>query len=119
DGVDRARFTSDGRDIVLDSKQGDANELQITPAGEPAVRSLGLRGARVVRASAGEVAVLLGDAPGADRVTLAKVPIGGGGPRSIADAIQNADWAPELDRFAILRREDGRTRLDYPDGHRL
>jgi len=119
-GIDRARFTADGRSVVIAARwQGDVNQLFITPVNESAVRPLGIDRARVVRvAPTGDAAVLLdGDAPG--KVALARVPLAGGGPRVLVDDVQAADWAPEIDRFAIVRRAAGRARVEYPAGTAL
>jgi hypothetical protein len=104
--------------VVLDAQwDGDANQLFITPASEPALRPLGVSRAQVVRVSpAGDVAVLLNDGSSSDRLTLATVPLRGGGPRKLVEDVQSADWAPDIDQFVIVRRTGGRSRVEYPIG---
>jgi DNA-binding winged helix-turn-helix (wHTH) protein len=120
-GLDRARFTPDGQSVVLDARwDGQANQLFVTPASDSALRPLGVNRAQVVQVSpGGDVAVLLDDSgasPAGDHLTLAKVPLGGGGPRRLVEGIQNADWAPDTDQFALVRRGAGRSRVEYPAG---
>jgi Tol biopolymer transport system component len=48
--------------------------------------------------------------------TLATVPLGGGEPREVAHDVQSADYSPDGAHMAIVRREAGRSRLEYPIG---
>jgi len=49
---------------------------------------------------------------------LARAPFAGGAPRELLDRVQEADWAPD-GSLAIVRRVEGRTRLEYPQGRVL
>ena len=48
--------------------------------------------------------------------TLAKVPIAGGAPRQMVEDVKFADWSPDGSELAIVRRVEGRDRLEYPIG---
>jgi hypothetical protein len=47
---------------------------------------------------------------------LAREPLGGGAPREIADGVEYADWAPDGETLAVVRRVGGKDRLEYPMG---
>lgn len=49
--------------------------------------------------------------------TLARVPLTGGAPRELAENVKYADWSPDGRDLAVVRRVDGRERLEYPLGH--
>jgi len=57
-----------------------------------------------------------GDGKGA---VIARMPLGGGAPRPVADAVYEADWGPEGREIAALRLADGKARLEYPLGTML
>jgi len=63
--------------------------------------------------SAGEMAILLGNGPAG---TLARVPFGGSAPREILEDVYAADWGPDGDSLAVVRKVAGRYRLEYPIG---
>ena len=48
--------------------------------------------------------------------TLARVPMAGGAPRQMVEDVKFADWSPDGSDLAIVRRVDGRDRLEYPVG---
>ena len=47
---------------------------------------------------------------------LARAPLLGGAPRDVLDEVSDADWSSGGDGLAIIRRLDGRDRLEYPIG---
>ncbi len=51
--------------------------------------------------------------------TLARAPITGGTPRELVENVKFADWSPDGADLAIVRRVDGRDRLEYPIGTAL
>ena len=52
--------------------------------------------------------------------TLAHVPMAGGAPREMVEDVKFADWAPDgSDDLVIVRRVDGRDRLEFPVGKAL
>ena len=66
----------------------------------------------------GEVALALG--PHLEGIitygTLARVPMTGGVPRELVRDVKFADWSPDGSELAIVRRVDGRDRLEFPVG---
>ena len=48
--------------------------------------------------------------------TLARVPMAGGAPRQMVEDVKFADWSPDGSDLAIVRRVDGRDRLEFPIG---
>ncbi len=51
--------------------------------------------------------------------TLAQVALVGGAPRELLDDVQWADWSPDGANLAVVVREAGKTRLEYPIGNVL
>jgi hypothetical protein len=49
--------------------------------------------------------------------TLARVSLAGGAPRDVLENVMAADWDPEGQDLAVLRRVEGKNRLEYPIGH--
>jgi hypothetical protein len=45
---------------------------------------------------------------------LAQVPVGGGAPREILEDVEWADWAPDGENLAVIRRSAGKHILEYP-----
>jgi hypothetical protein len=86
-------------------------------------RELDLPAGRVVGWVGDELALVtvagLGTSSNSSLGTLLRVPAGGGGPRIVADAISGADWARDGSAFAIVRRDGGLDRLEYPPGRPL
>jgi Tol biopolymer transport system component len=48
--------------------------------------------------------------------TLARASSAGGAPRQMVEDVKFADWSPDGSDLAIVRRVDGRDRLEYPIG---
>ena len=48
--------------------------------------------------------------------TLAQVPLFGSAPRPLAEHVREADWTPDGAELAIVRRVNGRERLELPVG---
>jgi len=116
-----ARFAPDGQTVVYSAAwEGRPLELFSTRADSTESRPLGLPSGDVVSiSSAGEMAVSLGrhyvvgyESTG----TLARVPLGGGTPRSILENVEDADWSPDGKSLAVTRRVGNRSRLEYPVG---
>jgi hypothetical protein len=116
----RARFAPDGRTVVFSgAQQGNIPELFMLRPEYPEPQPLGLPQTHLLSISAqGELAVI----PNARVVgwrtcvgTLARVPLGGTGPRAIVDRVHDADWSHDGRDLAVLRPGD-RDRLEYPIG---
>jgi len=122
--VNGARFAPDGRTIVYSAAWGaSASDVLTTRSEGPDSRSLGLPPAILLSVSSkGELAILLtadrnlGTAVG----TLARLPMIGGTPRPLLEGVMDADWAPDGERLAIVRRV-GTTerRIEFPVGQVL
>ena len=116
-----ARFTADGKTVVFSAApEGNRNELFIKDAQSPQARSLSLPDTRLLAVSSkGEVAVLTGARYLYQRVyvgTLSRMPIGEALPRELLKDVHEADWSPDGAELAIVRRVDGKDRLEYPIG---
>jgi len=48
--------------------------------------------------------------------TLARVPLGGGAPREILDLVLWADWTPDGSELAVVKRDGGKQRIEFPIG---
>jgi Tol biopolymer transport system component len=118
--VGRSRFAPDGRTIVYAAVwPGSGRDVYTAQPGSPESRSLGLKDAQLMGVSrSGELAVLLTRGAGPGR-TLARLPMGGGAPRDVAERILTADWGPDGTSFAAVRFEGGRSRLEFPIGKSL
>ncbi len=122
--VTSARFAPDGQTIVYAAAfNGRPSEILTSRLGSPESRTLGVAsGAELLAMSpAGELALLL--APRRrDRNdprlhgTLARVALGGGMPRQVAEGVQEADWGSSGATLAVLRESEGKSRLEYPAG---
>jgi dipeptidyl aminopeptidase/acylaminoacyl peptidase len=68
--------------------------------------------------SQGELAVALGRKFNlwVSRGTLARAPLVGGSSREVLENVSTADWSSDGKELAIVRRVDGKDRLEYPAG---
>jgi dipeptidyl aminopeptidase/acylaminoacyl peptidase len=113
--VKSARFSPDGNSVLYSAAwDGRRSEVFSMRLDGVESRSLGLAGARLLATTPGEMAVLLDDA--GDGGTLARVPLEGGAPREVLAGVLDADWSRDGGRFAVVRRAEGRTRLEFPIG---
>ncbi|HTO77058.1 MAG TPA: protein kinase [Thermoanaerobaculia bacterium] len=116
-----ARFAPDGRTVVYGAAWNGAPIRLFTSRtdGRDASR-LDVGDADVVSVSSlGDIAMLLGRPLAPINYwagTLARVPITGGAPRELTDNVVAADWSPSGKDLAIVRKEGGRQRLEYPPG---
>jgi hypothetical protein len=122
--VTTARFTHDGGSVIYGAAWDDQPvTVFATRLGRGGTRALALPPADVLAVSArGEVAVSLGRRyvvgfHQAGRLAIA--PIEGGEPRPVADEIQDADFAPDDDALAVIRRGGAGFRLELPPGRVL
>ncbi|MGH9443728.1 MAG: hypothetical protein ACRD16_15805, partial [Thermoanaerobaculia bacterium] len=119
--VTNARFAPDGKTVVFSAApEGNRNELFIKDAQSPQVRALSLPDTRLLAVSSkGELAVLTGARFLYQRVylgTLSRMPIGDASPRELLKDVHEADWSPDGSELAIVRRVEGKDRLEYPIG---
>jgi len=120
--VGNARFAPDGSIVYSASLDGGPKQLYVGHTDDHGARELGVKDAELLAISkSGELAVRLNSAslggyatPG----TLARIPMSGGAPREVLDNVQDADWAPDAERMAVVRYmpENGHWRLEFPIG---
>jgi hypothetical protein len=115
-----ARLAPDGQTIVYGALwDGDGCRVHTARLDGPESRPLDLPDGNVLAISrSGELALALGSH--FDGVvtygTLARVPVAGGAPRQMIENVKFADWSPDGSELAIVRRVDGRDRLEFPVG---
>ncbi len=117
--VSNARFSSDGRSVVYaaywDSSPG---HIFLANPGDPESRDLGLPDdSKLLSVSVnGEVA--FSHPPFADDATgtLIRGSLSGGQMRPWLEGVYAADWSPDGSSLAIVRKVDGKFRLEYPVG---
>ena len=122
--VQAARFAPDGRSVVYSAAwRGNPSEIFTTRTESPESRSLGLKSVRLLSVSPrGELALLENAVTvdlGVSSGTLSRVPLEGGTPRAVLQNAQFADWAPDGTAQAIVHDVDGRSVLEFPEGHRI
>ena len=119
-----ARFSPDGGTILYGGAwDGGPFRLYSVRPDSPESSELPLEAADLLAISSkGELAVSL------DRRhvfgwlnggTLARVPMAGGAPRAVLEATQEADWATDGASLAVIRRVEGRHRVEFPIGKTL
>lgn len=122
--VSSARFSPDGQSVLYGASwEGAASEVFITQIGTPGSRALDFGEADLLSVSpTGELAVSLHrhftvgfETSG----TLARVPLEGGAPREILEAVHDADWGPDGQNLAVVRTVNERSRIEYPIGNVL
>ena len=135
-GIGTARFAPDGQTIVFSSQtEGKAPELFSMRLDSPEARSLGLPPAHVLSISqSGQMAILLlkpfalsprighlyeqaiARDPRLFDGLLAQASLSGGAPRELLDDVVFADWAPDGQSLAVIRRVGNRRRVESPIG---
>jgi DNA-binding winged helix-turn-helix (wHTH) protein/Tol biopolymer transport system component len=115
-----ARFAPDGQTIVYGAAwDGRPIRLFSTRPNGPESRALGLDADILSIAPSGEMAIATARqiARFWDRTgSLAQVSLAGGEPREILDDVKDADWSPDGRSLAVVRRVNGRDRLEFPIG---
>jgi eukaryotic-like serine/threonine-protein kinase len=115
-----ARLAPDGHTVLLGALwDDDLCRIYSTRVDNPESRPLELPVANLLAVSrSGDLALALG----ANREgvftygTLARVPIAGGAPREMVEDVKFADWSPDGDALAIIRRIASSDQLEYPVG---
>ncbi|HVO11731.1 MAG TPA: winged helix-turn-helix domain-containing protein [Vicinamibacteria bacterium] len=108
--VSSARFLPHGEVVYAASWDGRPLRLYVAGADGRETRALDVEAGMIVGAAAsGEVAYLH------DGV-LSRAPVAGGPPKAVLKEVSAADWAPDEAQFAVVRREAGRYRLEFPVG---
>jgi len=124
--VHAARFAPDGRSVVYSASwDGGPTYVFLGRPENPESMTLDVPSARVLAVSRqGELALALRPATlhqqMGDFQTLARVPLTGGTPREVLEHVEAADWSPDGQSLAVVRKVDNRIkRLEYPIGHAL
>jgi len=112
--VTSAKFAPGGAIVYSAEWDGAAPAFYSVIPGNREGRQLQLPSGRVLSvSSAGEMAILLGSGLSG---TLARMPFGGGAPREVLENVYDADWGPDSESLAVVRRVGGKFRLEYPVG---
>ncbi len=119
--IGNARFADDGRTVVYGAiwdGDGSHMRLYLTRPPNPESRRFEFSNADVLAVStSGELAIR--ESIEARLGTLSLVPITGGVPRQILEAVPytGADFVPGTNSLAAVHSVDGKTRLEFPLGH--
>ena len=112
--VTSANFAPGGAIVYSAEWDGSPSTFYSVIPGNREGRQLLLPSGRVMSISgSGEMAVLLGSG---EFGTLARVPFSGGSPRGVLENVFYADWGPDGESMAVVRRVAGKYRLEYPVG---
>ncbi|HLN58724.1 MAG TPA: serine/threonine-protein kinase, partial [Thermoanaerobaculia bacterium] len=115
-----ARFAPDGQTIVYSAAwDGKPSEVFTTRVGSVESRPLGIFPAGILAiSSAGEMAISLGCENRWEPCfgTLARVPLAGGTPREVLEAVGAADWSPDGKELAAIHAVDEGDLIEYPIG---
>jgi eukaryotic-like serine/threonine-protein kinase len=109
--VGRARFAPDGQTIVYGAEwEGRPTELYSTRADSPEARTLIPNADVASISSSGKMAVTIFQDPA--RPTVAEMSLAGGAPREIVEGVWQADWTPDGQKLAVIRKN----KLEFPVG---
>jgi hypothetical protein len=125
--VEAARFSADGHTIVYSAAwNGDPAAIFSTRSGASESRALGYPDTALLALSASdELALSVRHRPAWEIYwsvgtgTLARAPLAGGEPREDLEGVHCADFSRDGQSLAVVRRQDGKTRLEYPMGKLL
>jgi len=118
--IGSARFAGRDGTVVYGGRfGGEKTDLHLVRAGSPESRPLEMKqtGVRAITPD-GEMLVQQFDETEGENV-LARVPLGGGAPRPLAEGIHVADWTRDGSEIAVVRTADGKRRLEFPIGTTL
>jgi Tol biopolymer transport system component/tRNA A-37 threonylcarbamoyl transferase component Bud32 len=114
-----ARFVPGQSSAVFDVA-GNGTQLFTTALSHPEMRPVGVQDALLLGVSrSGELAILvkwrfIGGFTNLG--TLARVALGGGAPREVADNVQFADWTPAGDDLLVARSLSDHATIEFPIG---
>ena len=109
--IGHARFAPDGQTIVYGAEwEGKGTELFSTRADSTEARTLIPNADVASISSTGKMAVALFHDPAPP--TLAEMSLAGGAPREIVEGAWRADWAPDGQKLAVIRKN----KIEFPVG---
>ncbi len=115
-----ARFTRDGTMVVYSAAwNGGAKQLYSQRSNSAQATALNVDADVLGIADNGDMAVILNRrflSSWLQRGTLARLPLEGGAPRPILEDVYEADIGRDGKEFAVVRRQRGKQRLEYPIG---
>ena len=118
-----ARFAPDGKTVIYGASwRGEPLRVFQTRLGSVESSPLHVPDAEVLAVSpTNEVAISIGHRfrSWTGEGTLALAPLVGGSFRELVANVRAADWSPDGTELAIVRRVNGRDRLEYPIGNVL
>ncbi|HEX4593178.1 MAG TPA: protein kinase [Bryobacteraceae bacterium] len=111
--IDNARFTPDGRNVIYEASwEGGPSRIYLAVPGNPNSRDLGIPPSNNLLAISSREELAYTDPSG----NLMRGSISGGQMRPILDNVAAADWSPDGEALAVLRRVNGKNRIEYPIG---
>ncbi|HTA66861.1 MAG TPA: protein kinase [Bryobacteraceae bacterium] len=111
--INNARFTPDGRNIIYEASwEGGPSRIYLAIPGNPNSRDLGIPPSSSLLAISSKEELAYADASG----NLMRGSITGGQMRPLLDNVAAADWSPDGEALAVLRRVNGKFRVEYPIG---
>jgi eukaryotic-like serine/threonine-protein kinase len=120
--LDSARFAPDSASAIYSAAwEGNQESIFTTAPGSTESRDLGMPNSQLLAVSKqGRLLILrnlrMGDNRFTNAGTLAQGSLTAGAPRDILDDVEDADWAPNGDDFAVVHRDSGESRIEYPIG---
>ena len=121
--ITNARFTPDGQTIVFSAaRAGNVPSVFALRRESLVPQPIGPAGTELLAVSSrSELAVLTGLQLIGHRIftgTLTRMTLDGG-QRPVLENVTEADWAPDGESFAVIRRVNGQSQLEYPIGRVL
>jgi serine/threonine protein kinase len=111
--INNARFTPDGRNIIYEASwEGGPSRIYLAIPGNPNSRDLGIPPSSSLLAISSKEELAYADASG----NLMRGSISGGQMRPLLDNVAAADWSPDGEALAVLRRVNAKYRIEYPIG---
>ncbi len=120
--VSTARFGPDGSTVYYTAAwNGPPSRIYSLRPGNPESSVLPFPSASLLSiSSAGEMAILLDPSYSSSGFalhgTLARVPLSGAAPKEVLANVSYAEWAPGTSELAVVHRDGGKDRLEYPIG---
>jgi serine/threonine protein kinase len=111
--IDNARFAPDGRNVVYSASwEGAPSHVYLGVPGNPESRDLGLPAGTTLLAVSSKQDLAYTDQSN----NLMRGSLSGGQVRPLMDNVEAADWSPDGSALAVIRRAEGKYRLEYPIG---